>query len=472
MNLYQFPISQTPNWNVVMATTPSEEPVPNYGMGLTAYIIGDLLPKRKGNETVRETIEKIVQIPMASKLYIRPTWRQMQSQRGRLDLFEHWQVTLELAEKYHKRVGFRIMLANPDIEEESLPDFVLENVPMQTLGKGWDAEEGVNPNEVRARKEHRIPHFHHPYFLEALEEFDALLAERYNGHACIEYMDTYMHGFWGEGHTWPFELISPFPTIETGVETWIQIFEMQRAHWTKAPLVTNLQPDISHVGNDEFVRQSLQAGEWLRSDTIFIEPQQIELAGNRPPHVAFISEVGMSDGRPESLHIENGLPHTENIIAHVRDVGANYWSLWNWHNIHAEHVLNYYRQYPKGIDELNRHIGYRLRPAWIWIYGQEEPAGLIVGLANDGISGIPGVVRLILLDQSGNVLSESALDAGHPIPHQVRLTRLELPAGAGWEGTKLKAELIVKGIYHPIHWACREAVNSDGSLTLKRNQYI
>jgi hypothetical protein len=179
----------------------------------------------------------------------------------------------------------------------------------------------------------------------------------------------------------------------------------------------------------------------------------------------------MSDGTPESLHRENGVPHTENIIAHVKDVGANYWSLWNWHNIHAENVLNYYRQYPKGIDALNRFIGYRLRPAWIWTYGQADDAGLIVGLANDGISGIPGVVRLTLLDQNGSFLSESTLDAGHPTPHQVRLTRLELPAGVSWEGTKLKAELVVKGVHHPIRWACREAVNPDGSIALKRNQY-
>ena len=455
-----------------MATMPSPEPVPNFGMGLTAYIIGDLLPKRKGNESVRKTIERIVQIPMASKLYIRPTWRQMQSQRGRLDPFEHWKVTLELAEKYNKQVGFRIMLANPDIEEEALPDFVFENVPMQFLGKGWDSEEGVNSNEIRARREHRIPHYHNPYFLKALEEFDALLAEQYNGHASIEYMDTYMHGFWGEGHTWPFETISPFPTIEAGVDTWLRIFEMQRTHWTKTPLVTNLQPDISHVGNDELVRQTLEAGEWLRSDTIFIEPQQIELAGNRPPHVAFISEVGMSDGTPESLRIENGVPHTENIIAHVKDIGANYWSLWNWHNIHAEHVMNYYRQYPEGIDGLSRVIGYRLRPAWIWTYGGTLRAGLIVGVANDGICGVPGVVRLSLLDQSGAVLSTSTLGTGHPVPHQVRLVQLELPAGIAWEGARLKAELIVKGVLHPIRWACRESVNPDGSLTLKRNQYL
>jgi len=472
MNLYQFPISQTPNWQVVMATMPSDQPVPNYGMGLTAYIIGDLLPKRKGNESVRETIEKIVQIPMASKLYIRPTWRQMQGRRGSLDCFEHWQIALELAEQYGKRVGFRIMLANPDIEEESLPDFVLENVPMQYLGKGWAPEESTNLNEVRTRREHRIPHYHDPYFLEALEEFDALLAARYDGHPCIEYMDTYMHGFWGEGHTWPFESISPFPTLESGISTWIRIFEMQQAHWRKTPLVTNLQPDISHVGNDEIVRRTLEAGEWLRSDTIFIEPQQIELAGDRPANIAFISEVGMSDGTPESLRIENGSPRTENIIAHVRDVGANYWSLWNWHNIHAEHVMNYYNQYPDGIDRLNREIGYRLRPAWVWTYGETRDAGLLVGLANDGISGVPGVIRLILFDSVGNSISSIALPAGHPTPHQVKLARLELSAGIGWEGLHLKAELIVKGVSHPVTWACREPLNPDGSLTLKRNSNL
>jgi hypothetical protein len=469
MTLYQFPITKYPNWNVVMTTMPSTEPVPNFGMGLTAYIIGDLLPKRKGNESVRESIEKIVQIPMASKLYIRPTWRQMQSQRGKLDLFEHWQVTLELAEKYNKPVGFRVMLANPDIEEEALPDFVLEKVPMMILGRGWDAEEVSDPREIRTHKEHRIPHYHHPYFLEALMEFDALLAEQYNGHAYIEYLDTYMHGFWGEGHTWPFESLSPFPDQKTGVETWLRIFEMQRTHWDQTPLVTNLQPDISNAGNDELVRRTLEAGEWLRSDTIFIEPQQIELAGHRPPHIAFISEVGMSDGSPESLHLENGIPHTENIIAHVRDIGANYWSLWNWHNIHAEHVMNYYRQYPAGIDQLNRVIGYRLRPAWIWAVSGASQAGLIVGLANDGLSGVPGEVRLTLLDQDSHPIVKSTLEAGHPAPHQVKLTALELPAGTRWEGTRLKAELIVKGVNHPLRWACRESLNPDGSLTLDRN---
>jgi len=97
---------------------------------------------------------------------------------------------------------------------------------------------------------------------------------------------------------------------------------------------------------------------------------------------------------------------------------------------------------------------------------------LIVGQANGGISGVPGVVRLSVLDHASNVLSSASLEAGDPLPHQVRLVKLELSAERVWEGLHLKAELIVKGVHHPICWACREVLNADGSITLKRKQYI
>ncbi|MEW5871506.1 MAG: hypothetical protein AB1894_19690 [Chloroflexota bacterium] len=473
--LYQgpFPLELVPDWDVVMTTMPSTEPVPNYGMGLMAYVIGDMLPIRKDGESVRQTIEKIAQIPMASKLYIRPTWRQMQSQRGRLDLFEHWQVTLEMAAKYNQRLGFRIMLANPDAEGEALPDFILENVPMFYLGTGWEDEGSVQSQDVRACREHRLPHYHHPYFLEALEEFDALLAERYNGHADIEFIDTYMYGFWGEGHSWPFDYISPFPDHATALETWLRIFEMQRAHWDKTPLVTNTQPDLNHVGNAELLERTIRSGNWIRTDTIFIENQQIEALSNRPAHIATICEVGMSDGSPASLQLDpDGIPLTENIIAHVIDVGANYWSLWNWHNIHADHIMNYYRQFPQGIDRMQRVLGYRLRPSWIWQYNHAGRTGLVLGLVNDGIAGVPGSLYLSLLGAQDEVVASGSLDAGYPIPHRVRQARFILPPGIGWEGLRLKAELEVKGVRHPLRWACRQALNIDGTLTLKKGEII
>lgn len=464
--LYQgpFPQDMVNGWDVVMATTSSEEVVPGYGMGLINYVLGDLPPIVKEGETIHDTIDKIIGIPMGEKVYIRPTWRQMQSRRGALDFFDHWKITLDLAEKHRKQVGFRVMLDNPDIAEESLPDFVLEKVPMIELEGTW----GKDSAQTRYRKKHRMPRYDHPFFLEALEEFDAMLAERYDGHPLIEYVDTYMYGFWGEGHTWPYHS-NPFPDPATAAETWIEIFEMQRRHWRRTPLVTNTQPDFSKVGNAELVDRTIRSGNWLRTDTIFIENEQIEALGNRPPWVAAVCEVSMSDGRPETLRIQEGIPHTENVIAHVEDVGANYWSLWNWHNIHADHVMNYYRQFPRGIDMLNRRIGYRVRPSWIWRYDHGERHGLVLGLVNDGIAGVPGILRVCVTEANGKVLAGGGLDPGYPLPSGVRQARFILPPKVDWEGLVLRAELEVKGVRHPVRWACRQPLNEDGSLTLRRN---
>jgi len=475
--LYQGPFPQelVPGWEVVMATMPSADVVPNYGMGLVNYVIGDMFPKVKPGETMAQCIEDIVRIPMGARLYIRPTWRQMQSRPGRLEPFEIWKITLELAEKYQKALGFRIMLSNPDIAEESLPDFVLEKVPQVALQGEWP---GGRAGEIRHHKAHCLPRYDHPYFRAALAEFDALLAEQLNGHPFIEFIDTYMYGFWGEGHSWPFDN-SPFPDPVTALETWVEIFEMQRTHWDRVPLVTNTQPDLQKVGNAELVERTIRSGNWLRTDTIFIENQQIEAISNRPAWIAAVCEEGMSDGRLETLAIEDGLPRTERVLQHVRDVGANYWSLWNWHNIHAQHVMNYYRQYPDGIDRLNRAIGYRLRPAWVWTYDQLGRVGshtgfrygLVLGLVNDGIAGVPGILRLVLCHPDGQVIASGSLDPGYPTPRGVRQVRLILPEGLNWEGLVLSAEIEVKGVRRPLRWACREA-NPDGSLTLRRQKSL
>jgi hypothetical protein len=157
----------------------------------------------------------------------------------------------------------------------------------------------------------------------------------------------------------------------------------------------------------------------------------------------------------------------------VIDTGANYWSLWNWHNVHATHVMNYYNQFPQGIDRLNRMIGYRVRPSWIWRYdhGTPDSSALVLGLVNDGIAGVPGILRIHLVDAEDHSLVSGSLDPGLPAPRGVRQARLVVPAGLPWEGLRLKAEIEVKGVCHPVPWACRE-VNADGTLTLIKQKTI
>jgi hypothetical protein len=459
----QYPPEEVfPGGDVVMATTPTEEVVPNFGKGLVTYIAGDLgSPEVKG-ETLAETIEKLAKVPMGQKLYIRVPWRDIQQRPGRLDPAEYWRLTFEMAKKYHKRVGFRVMMSDPDIPGPALPDFVREKVPMVKLLGEWKG----NPAETRYRKVHEQPRYDHPFFQQAFRELNELLAADLNGNPLVEYMDTVMYGFWGEGHTWPYTN-NPFPDYQTAERTFIQMFELQLQNWTKTPLATNTQPDFSRVGNSEIVDRTVRSHNWLRTDTVFIENMQIESISNRPPWVGAIIEVGMSDGSPKSLKIDEGVTYTDNVIAHVIDLGANYWSLWNWHNLSPDHILNYYCQFPQWIDRINRKIGYRVRPSFVWQYETEGFTGLIIGFANDGIAAVPGNLRAYIVNDDLSIHVGGGLDAGYPVPGKIRQAQFILPKGTGWKGLKLKGEIEVKGVRYPLQWACQQKTNPDGSLTLR-----
>src|SRR5262249_4409814 len=95
--------------------------------------------------------------------------------------------------------------------------------------------------------------------------------------------------------------------------------------------------------------------------------------------------------------------------------------------------------------------------------------GLIVGFANDGIAGVPGVLRVTVETESGKTLESGCLDPGYPLPGKIRQAQFVLPQGTQWKGLKLKAEIEGKGRHYPVRWACHEKLNDDGSLTLRPN---
>ncbi len=118
-----------------MATTPSEEVVPNYGKGLVTYITADMGTEEiKAEGQPSQAIEELVQFPLGQQLYIRPTWREVQPRRGRLELPDYLKLVFDLAKKNNKRIGLRIQMSAPDYTHEpALPDFVLERVPKVNL---------------------------------------------------------------------------------------------------------------------------------------------------------------------------------------------------------------------------------------------------------------------------------------------------------------------------------------------------
>jgi len=453
--LYQgpFPTERYEGWQVVMATTASKEIIPGFGMGLITYLCDEVGPPSKPGETLEKSLENLARFPLGTKLYLRVNWKDVQSKAGRLDLCEHWQVAFDLAKRYDKRLGLRVMMSNPDIEGSALPDFLAKRVPMVELGE-W------------LKRRRYEPRYDSPVFQSAFNELTELLADAYDGHPQVEYVDTAMYGFWGEGHTWPLER-NPFPDYATAEATWVRMLETQLAHWKKTPLATNTQPDFSKVGNFELLERTVRSHNWLRTDTIFIENEQIEALSNRPAWTGVTVEVPNSDGSPDSLHLSEGVTLTDNVIGHVRDVGACYFSLWNWHQILADRLRHYYEQYPDAIDGLARVLGYRVRPSWVYTYSAGDETGLILGLVNDGIAGVPGVLRISVLDASGRVLASGGLDPGYPLPGKVRQAKFPLPRATEWKGLRVKAEIEVKGQRHPVRWACKQSLNPDATLTLR-----
>src|SRR6516162_7946007 len=464
--LYQGPFPQyapeafIPDSEVVMTTTASKEIVPNFGMGLTVYVSGDYWPMRTGEDSVEKYLEGLIKIPFVQSVYIRLNWCNIQSQPGKLEFPEAWKQACAIAKKYGKRVAFRVMLENPDYPDPGMPKFLLEKVPYVALKGEWKRKDRSYP------KGFKMPRYDLPAYQTAFIELNEMLANEFNGHPDVEYVDAFMYGFWGEGHTWPFTS-HPFPDDATAEKTWIKMFEIQLRCWTKTPLATNTQPDWSRVGNSELIARTIRSNNWLRTDSIFIENEQIEALSNRPSWIAAISEVGMTTGDTKDLHMDQGVTANENIIQHVMDIGANYWSVWNWHNISARHILSYYEKFPTPIDTIARRIGYRIRPAWIWSFKKDGATGLVIGLVNNGISDLPGILRLTLSGLDGKIRISGSLDAGYPKTRGVRQAMLLLPKGTNWKGLRLSAELEVKGVSYPLRWACQQKLDDDGSLTLR-----
>jgi len=453
LNQGPFPADLYPSWTVVMALTPSEEMVHNFGMGLVTYLCDEVGLLRPAGVSLESALEDLVKFSLGTNLYIRVNWKDIQQRPGRLDANEVWKTSFALAKQYRKRIGFRVMISNPDIQGYALPDFIREKIPMVKLGS-W---------QEREREE---PRCDDGYFQSAFQELIGLLAAEYDGHPDVEYVDTCMYGFWGEGHTWPLEK-NPYPDYSSAENTFVKMFQIQTDHWKKTPLVTNTQPDFSKVGNSELVDRTVRRGEWLRTDTIFIENEQIEALSNRPPWTAASIEVGISDGTAQTLREDEGVTYSDNVVAHVRDVGASYFSLWNWHRISAAGLQRYYDSYPHALNRLARSIGYRVRPSWVWTVEERGEPGLIVGFVNDGIAGVPGALRINVLSPAGQELSTGCLDPGYPLPGRVRQALLPLPKGTAWKGLRLKGEIEVKGQRWPIRWACQQKLNDDGSLTLR-----
>ncbi|HEY3380907.1 MAG TPA: hypothetical protein VGK32_04020 [Vicinamibacterales bacterium] len=455
-----FRIDQDEGWFTIETTTPSLDRVRNFGMGLVGYTWeenGPALAVRSGAAPLDREIEKLAALPFVDVLYIRCDWRDVQSRPGRLDLPRVWPLTFDAARRHGLRVGVRVQMSNPEIQPARLaiPDFLKEKVPLVQLKRR------VPDAGIRVE-----PRYDHPAFQRAFRELQGLLAAEIDDSPLIEFVDLMMYGFWGEGHT--SDWIAPFPDKRVAQRTFVEMTQVQLNTWRRAPLVVNTQPDISGVGNDAVLDLAVRSGCWLRSDSVILdEPIQIDELSNRPPWLAAVMEDGYHrhyrTDTPAFVNTRGAVNPIDTTMLHVLDLGGNYWSLWT----EADNVVRYRDRHPEAFAALDRRLGYRVRPSWIWQRKRQGRQELIVAVANDGVAGVPGNLCVFAESEDGKVRVGGGLDAGHPHAGRLRHLSLRLPEGVEGSLLRLRAELDTGEVRRPVRWACSQPLNADGSLTIR-----
>src|ERR1035437_5326987 len=79
-----------------------------------------------------------------------------------------------------------------------------------------------------------------------------------------------------------------------------------------------------------------------------------------------------------------------------------------------------------------------------------------IRFANDGVAGVPGVLRVTLESMDGRVRLSGGLEAGHPYGGRLQQVAFVLPNDMEGKQMKLYAELETKGVRRLVRWACAQ----------------
>jgi hypothetical protein len=181
----------------------------------------------------------------------------------------------------------------------------------------------------------------------------------------------------------------------------------------------------------------------------------------------------MEDGDHRDYNVDTiprdaaGINEREKAMLHVLDLGANYWSLWT----EGENLRRYHERYPRGISKLQQRMGYRVRPSWVWQRKRYGASEVIVAIANDGVSGVPGVLRLSLENMDGKFRMSGSLDAGHPYGGRLRQASFVVPREISGQRFRLRAEIEIRGLRRPVQWACEQPLEADGAFAIELQPY-
>ena len=130
--------------------------------------------------------------------------------------------------------------------------------------------------------------------------------------------------------------------------------------------------------------RTVRSNNWIRSDTIFIESEQIEaLRTARPGSRLCIEKAASRQTTRMRATTQEGISPAENIILSDRR-GSKLLVALELSSHRSENLMAYYQALPAWFDRINRKVGYRVRPSFIWNYEEPGYLGLISALPTTG----------------------------------------------------------------------------------------
>jgi hypothetical protein len=157
----QYPPEEVlPGSEVGMATTPSRDIVPGYGMGLITYVTGDFGAATFRGLDMEKEIDALAAIPMGQKLYVRPTLCAAAEETRPARPGRVLEGDFRRGEAVRKRVGFRVMMGSPDIAGPGAPGFRPRARPDGPTPGGVEA--GPDAEGARQPQFYEEPRYDHP----------------------------------------------------------------------------------------------------------------------------------------------------------------------------------------------------------------------------------------------------------------------------------------------------------------------
>lgn len=442
---------------------PAKGAVPNPGMGINAYVFSDHMHYGYSSEEfskaersgvnlklTRNTFDEMLKLPFVDNLYFRIDWNQIQKQPGKLSFPEEWDWMMEAVETKGKRWSFRIMNANRFNEDmSSVPDFLANRLPMESY---------INqtPRGVQTRF---YPAYTEEYF-KWWEELMDMLADSYDDHPLLEFVDVSGYGIWGEGHHY-LNKTADSPSLNNhpnnAEEAVTRLINMHTTAFQKTPVVLTLH----YLDYKAGVRAVENSDCWVRRDSFqnFSSIYEYDAMAVRKPGRAILWETMLPffTMKPPIFTRARIPQRYYDIGAHYVAVGFNPWD-----------AIIDHAYFQDMYDSLTQHIGYRIRPSIIWRrINEQNRQELVVALVNDGCVDVPGTITMTATFPGG-LIEKVELPIGSPIPGSRDRYTIPMPKES-WGCTcehmvELRLTVRIKGKASPVRWAVRQFLSDPYTL--------